>query len=348
MKILILYPATVPQRIEDLYCFSDVLGYYLINELSRHVRVTVREVPRLDADALLAWYEVLDVQGYDAVLALGLRYFSTVDPRIGRSLQARMWPHGFVCQVHDGSRLDNDPVDITFTMKDDSGRYHFGAEANRHVRHHSYNHYVGWAADPDLNRPQQNPSHLRILVDHTNYGPNPTDRTLEVLEDLRAFVRSRVWKPRWKSVQVRRFDSGRIVDVDLDGDITEIQRYDRSATIPFVDITQEHGRAHIFCVTHPESVGLVVLETALAGALPLVPRGFVPEDRLATVRHVVYDQHPNWKRVMDAINPEESRRVALANTWTQVALRIRSEIWIRQRIRQRPILPQDAPEINDD
>jgi len=348
MKILILYPGAPPKTVQELHCFSDVLGFYLIRELRRHTQVTVQEIPRLDNESLIEWYDKLDISEYTAVLALGLRYFSTVDPRIGRNLRARMWPHGFVCQIHDGSRLDNDPVDITFTMKDDSARFHLTSEANRHVRHRGYNHYVGWAADPELNTPQQDPSHLQILVDHTNYGPNPTDRTVEVLNEIRAFVRSRVWKPRWQSVRVRRFDSGRIVDVDLDADHTAIQRYDRSATIPFVDITREHGHAHIFCVTHPESVGLVVLETSLAGALPLVPRGFVPEDRLATVRHVQYDQHPNWKRVMEMIDPVESRRVASANNWNRIALRIRAELWTRQRIRQRPTPPNNSPELTND
>ena len=348
MNILVLYPGSVPQRTNDLSCFSDVLGFYLLRELRRHTQTRILEIPRVDTPQLIAWFDQLDLTGVDAVLALGLRYFSTVDPCIGRALQTRMWPQGFVCQIHDGSRLDNDPVDITFTLKDESQKYHFASPANRYVRHRAYNHPVGWAADPELNTPQQDNRTLRILVDHTNYGSNPLDHTAEILLDIQRFVRGRAWRTKWKSVQVRRFDSGCVVDVDIEHLPTEISRYDRSATMPYVEITKEHGQAHIFCVTHPESVGLVVLETALAGALPVVPKGFVPSDRLATVRHLVYDRHIDWNRVIDMIDPTESRKTALDNNWTNMALRIRSEIWTRQRIRQRPILPHPSPEIDND
>lgn len=335
MKILALYPGTIPRSKSDLRCFSDVLGYYLLNELRRHVRLFPQEIPLLDHQdgSLAQWFQDLDLADYDAVLALGLRYFSTVDPEIGRDLCRRMADQGFVCQIHDGSRLDNDPVDITFTLKNDDRRYDFGTPANRSVRHRAYNEYIGWASDPDVNRPNQSEDILSILVDHTNYGPNPVDRTREVLISIRDFVRSDAWRPYWQDVRVQRFESGRVADVDLDSDFDTISRYDRSATIPFVDITQAHGRAHVFCVTHPESVGMVVLETAMAGALPVVPRGFVPEDRLATVRHLAYDANIDWRQVLEMIDVEQSRAQALENDWARVALRMRDALWTRQRIR---------------
>jgi hypothetical protein len=82
-------------------------------------------------------------------------------------------------------------------------------------------------------------------------------------------------------------------------------------------------------VTHPESVGLVVLETAMAGALPVVPQGFIPADRLATVRHIEWGKNIPWKKVLMTVNPQKSRKTALVNTWDQVALRIRNELLIR-------------------
>ena len=199
------------------------------------------------------------------------------------------------------------------------------------MRHRSYNEYIGWAADPKINSPQQSQDDLRILVDHTNYGDNPTDNTEKILEDIKRFVDSGIWRDRWKSVSVRRFDSGGAVDVDLDN-IGPIERYDRRA-IPFTEICREHGAAHLFCVTHPESVGLVVLETAMAGALSVVPRGFVPRDRLDTVRSIEYNEQIPWDQVLKEIDPEASRNMAIKNSWEVVCKHIRDIIIVRQNIR---------------
>ena len=178
---------------------------------------------------------------------------------------------------------------------------------------------MGWASDPEINRPQQDPRNLRILVDHTNYGDNDVDMTVEVLEQIRRFVDSELWRRDFDSVSVRRFDSGQVVDVDFND--MSIQRYDRTA-IPFTEITQEHCAAHIFCVTHPESVGLVVLETAMAGALPVIPKGFIPKDRLKTIRYAEWEHRINWNYVMSKLDIERSRQVALENTWPAMANRI--------------------------
>lgn len=333
MKILILYPGKIPTSPAQIECFSDVWVYYLLNELRRHLTVDSRMIPsRLDEKEFLKWFEDLDVNDYDAVIALGLRYFSTVPREIGETLLKKLDHRGFLCQIHDGSRLNNDPVDITFTLKDDSDRYPFGADANRYVRHRSYNEYIGWAADHEINAPQQDPENLHILVDHTNYGTNPVDYTEKILKDIKSFIDSGAWKPRWKSVSVRRFDSGGAVDVDFDT-IHDIKKYDRRS-IPFTEICKEHGRAHIFCVTHPESVGLVVLETAMAGALPIVPEGFVPKDRLDTILAIEYQDSIPWAEILEKIDPARSREVALKNSWGNVCKRIRDIIAIRRNIRR--------------
>ena len=333
MKILVLYPGKIPSGPDQIECFSDVWVYYLSTELVRHAQVDLQKIPTVPTDNMLIdWAQDLDVSVYDAVIALGLRYFSTAPKAVGEILRKKLHGKGLLCQIHDGSRLDNDPVDLTFTLKDDSDRYPFGTSANRYVRHRSYNEYIGWAADPEINKPAQDPENLRILVDHTNYGNNPVDHTEKILQDIKDLVDSGVWKDRWKSVSVRRFDSGRVVDVDLN-DISNIQRYDRSS-MPFTEICKEHGAAHVFCVTHPESVGLVVLETAMAGALPVIPQGFVPRDRLETVLAVEYQDSIPWEEVLEKINPAESRRVAIENSWEMVCKRIRDVIKIRQNIRR--------------
>lgn len=332
MKVLIIHTGVMPASPDKISCFTDVWTYYLGTELGKHLQTNIVAIPsRLSEEELETWFADLNVEGYRAVIALGLRYFSTIPRRIGEQLRQRLAPSGFLCQLHDGSRLDNDPVDITFTLKDESDRYPFAAEANRWVRHRSYNAYIGWAADAEVNAPAQDDITLNILVDHTNYGPNPVDHTRDILLDIQQFVQGMTWKKKWGNVSVQRFDSGAVVDVDFDA-IEDIQRYDRTA-IPFTEICQAHGRAHVFCVTHPESVGQVVLETAVAGALAVVPKGFVPSDRLATIRHIEYEGAIPWHLVMSNINPKLSRKVAMDNSWNLVARRIKSELAVRSRIR---------------
>jgi hypothetical protein len=333
MKFLLLYPNWQPKDVDDLKCFSDVWGYYLSKELSNHVDTTHAVIPgRLDEHELHTWFESLDVAGYDAVIALGLRYFSQIAKSTVEQLRKRVYP-GFLCQVYDGSRLDNDGVDITFTLKDESNneKYKPGADANRHVRHRAFNEYVGWAADIDLNVRNQDSEHLRLLVDHTNYAQNPIDRSDDILKQIKQFVDSGIWKEQWKSVTVRRFDSGKVVTVDLDN-LLPVTRYDRTG-IPYRSVCEEHSRAHAFFVTHPESVGLVVLETAVAGALTVTPNGFIPLDRLKTVKHITYGDEIDWNSVLSNINPSACRKFAKTNTWEAVAKRIRDTVGIRRAIR---------------
>jgi len=334
MKFLLLHPNRRPESIDQIQCFSDVWGYYLGNELARHVTVDHLDIPsKINDSALAVWFDNVDIEGYDAVLVLGLRYFSRVSKDIVVSLQRRLYP-GFLCQIYDGSRLDNDGVDITFTVKNDNvnSKYQFGADANRYVRHRAHNEYVGWAADSTLNTPAQQDGILRLLVDHTNYGENPVDRTAEILEQIREFYHSGVWRSQWQSVIVRRFDSGKIVSVDLTRPST-IDRYDRTG-VPYRSVCKEHSQSHVFFVTHPESVGLVVLETAMAGALTVTPDGYIPKDRLATVRHVTYHDRIDWSAVLTNIDINASREIALPNSWESVAKRIRDAVKIRQLIRK--------------
>jgi hypothetical protein len=315
MKILIFCPGKIAKSLDQIGCFTDVLNYYLPKSLATITDTVVMSIPDVDNDQLKEIFSTVEVDKYDAILTLGLRFYSKISPETTAVLRDRFT--GLLCQVHDGSRLDHDPVDITFTFKDDTDR--LSKNASWLARHVKQNEYMGWATDPEVNTPQQDPRDLRILVDHTNYGDNAVDITAKVLTEIQRFVESDIWQYKFDSVSVRRFDSGRIVDVDFNN--LDIKKYDRTA-IPFSKITKEHCAAHIFCVTHPESVGLVVLETAMAGALPVIPKGFIPTDRLKTVRYVEWDQRINWKRILAKLNIDKSRSVALDNTWSAVADRI--------------------------
>jgi hypothetical protein len=316
MKLLILCPGKIPKSVNEIFCFTDVINYYLPPALNANGDCTVLSIPIEDNKKLRDIFSTFPVKDYDAVLTLGLRYYSKISKETTVLIRSRF--SGLFCQVHDGSRLDHDPVDITFTFKNDDQR--LSQNPGWFERHKKRNVYMGWAADPVLNSPRQDPSVLRILVDHTNYGDNEIDKTKEVLDEIKKFVESRSWQPRFQDVSVRRFDSGRVVDVDLED--LSYEKYDRTKTIPLSLISKEHSSAHVFCVTHPESVGLVVLETAMAGAFIVAPEGFIPSDRLATIRHHEWRESIDWNLVLESINIEESRNLALLNSWDNMAKNI--------------------------
>lgn len=318
MNLLILCPGTIPKTLEEIKCFTDVLNYYLPKSLSRvpDISVEVKTIPTVDNEELKQLFSTMDVDNYSAIVTLGLRYYSKISKETTALLRNRF--KGLLCQTYDGSRFDHDPVDITFTFKDDNKR--LGKKSNWYDRHQQFNEYMGWAADPELNVPNQSSTDLRILVDHTNYGDNPVDKTEKVLLEIKKFVESGVWAQNFKSVSVRRFDSGQVVDVDLNN--ISYQRYDRSKTVPISEISKEHSAAHVFCVTHPESVGLVVLETATAGAFIVSPHGFIPADRLETVRYYEWEDSIDWDLVLKSIDPAKSREVALNNSWDNMVKNI--------------------------
>lgn len=315
MKILILCPGKIAKSLDQIGCFTDVLNYYLPKSLSKIADTTIVSIPDVDNNRLKEIFSTVAVDDYDAILTLGLRFYSKISPETTALLRDRFT--GLLCQIHDGSRLDHDPVDITFTFKDDTVR--LSNNPGWLARHKKYNEYMGWATDSDVNTPRQAHRDLRILVDHTNYGDNEVDVTVRVLEQIYRFTESNLWHDRFDSVSIRRFDSGQVVDVDFNN--LNIKKYDRTP-VPFSEITKEHCAAHIFCVTHPESVGLVVLETAMAGALPVIPHGFIPQDRLKTIRYVEWNRRINWKRVLSKLNIDKSRSVALASSWEASAERI--------------------------
>jgi len=317
MKLLVLCPGKIPESVDDIRCFTDVLNYYLPIALSRNIDSDIVKIPsEHNIEELTELFNTIEVEQYSAILTLGLRFYSKIPREVTELLRSRF--KGLFCQIHDGSRMDHDPVDFTFTFKNDNER--MTVNPGWHRRHIRTNIYMGWAADPELNVPRQSKTDLRILVDHTNYGNNDVDLTKHILYKIKDFVESDLWKGKYESVSVRRFDSGKVVDVDFD-EIENITVYDRTA-IPISEISQEHSEAHVFVVTHPESVGLVVLETSMAGALTVTPKHFIPTDRLQTVRHIEWENDIPWEKVLESIDIEKSREVALHNSWDNVSKNI--------------------------
>lgn len=316
MKILFIGDEIQEKR--DIRNFNGVWSYYLLKEM-RNLGVEFGTSPMLSMgretkEQMIAHYKTLDIEQYDHVVALGLRYFDYIYRECGEILRHRV--RGALAQLYDGSLLDRPPVDLTLTFRNDDHLWPIGSPNSRYERHTQHNKYIGWAADSEALTPCQDPDELRILVDHTGFNIKDLDLSLHIMTNIREFVRSGIWMSKFKSVRVRRLIDQSVEECDLENIC--IQPYQRRA-IPYIDACAEYSKAHLFFVTHKESVGLTVLESAMSGALPIVPKGYIPQDRLDTVRHLIFENNIPWKDVINHINVEASRHKALANSWSAVA-----------------------------
>lgn len=324
MRVMLFTPPP-PRRPDDIKSFGAVWAYYLVGELKKlGVDVTIMNSMRhgkLSREELIRYHEELDLSGIDHVLGLGIRYWSFLPPECGLAIRKRLGQHQCLAQVHDASLLDRTPADVTFALKDRSREYPPGSADDAHERYRRHTCLVGWAADSDLCRPNQPGDELRILVDHPTFVYSSTDVTLSVLMNLRELVAKRdLWADRYKSVRIRQFVDGAVVDVDVEGEL-HVTPYTRKG-IPYLAACEEYSQAHIFMVTHSESVGQTVIETATAGALVVAHDKFIAADRLATVRHHEWSRYIRWDRVLNLIDVQASRRLALENSWTGIATRM--------------------------
>ena len=318
MRLMIFHP---PGRgdLSRLKSFGSIWAHYLERELSK---LGVEVVPLkwmrkrgLSDQELIQYHQELDISGVDHILGLGIRYWSFLPAECGRVLRARLGRHQCLAQLHDNSLLDKTPADVTFAH---SSVFPRGSGEDDRQRYERHTCLVGWAADSDLCRPNQPDDELRILVDHSTFAHTSTDVTLSTLLNLRELVQKpELWRDRFKAVRIRQLVDGAVVDVDVTADLT-VRPYNRVG-IPYLEACAEYSKAHIFMVTHAESVGQTVIETATAGALVITHKDLIPHDRLQTVRHHEWSHFIRWNKVLPAIDVEASRNKAMKNSWTRVA-----------------------------
>jgi hypothetical protein len=324
MKVMLFHPPG-SMELSALKSFGMMRAYYLELELRKlGVELVVKNWMRnshLTKEELIRYHETLDITGIDHFIGHGIRYWSFLPIECGQALRARLGRHQCMAQIHDVSLLDKTAADVTFVHRDRSADYQPGRKDGGHERYHRHTCLIGWAADQHLCSPDQPEDELRILIDHPTYTHSSIDVTLSVLLNLRQLVETpELWSNRFKAIKVRQFVDGAIVDVDLMGDLS-VTPYTRKA-IPYVEACKEYSQAHIFLVTHSESLGQSVIEAATAGALVVAPETFIAADRLATIRHHEWSRFIRWDRVLPQIDVQASRAMAVKNSWEDMAKRI--------------------------
>jgi pterin-4a-carbinolamine dehydratase len=313
MKLLVVGP-----DIRDIYRvknFTGVQAFYIARELRRR-GVEMHFVKAKHPDLLK---HLSEINGHDCdhALALGLRWFTHQPAGCATILKTKV--KGGVTQLHDGVVHDYlapwmTNVDCTFMFRDDRERI------RDWIRYCDRYHYIGWAADHDYLYPEQRSDELRILLDHPYYKSGQPDITEAVTKDATMFAHGGEWRHKYKSVRVRRLINGGAEDVTIRDE--PLKMFDR-VHVPFPDICNEYRKTHVYMVTHKESVGLTCLELAMCGALVVAPKGMIYQDRLDTVRHVLYEGvRAPWTQVLDDINIMASAELARAQTWSRVVDRM--------------------------
>ena len=313
MRILIIgTPKVSPDAVK---CYSDMWMYHLCEafrslgvELIFHEPYKPEQEPLEYAKSILA---MLTHQKANAILAPGVRYFTHIPEAIGLFL--RQHSPVLVTQIYDGSLLDNAAVDITFTVRDDTWRFH--NDVSRLARHNANNVHIGWAADPSLFYPEaRRGRQLRIFIDHAAFDVSGYDFSLTIMMNLQKL------KALGVGFQARTLTDEGLVDVDPE-DIV-VRPYHRKS-VPAPVFAAELRQADIFIVTHPESLGLTVLEAAMCGALIIAPPNCIPPDRLALVEHYVMSKSIiDWTQVLNGRDRQAISDRVSECTWSAVASKI--------------------------
>jgi hypothetical protein len=180
-------------------------------------------------------------------------------------------------------------------------------------------HFVGWGADPDLCNilNKKNDKLTRVLIDHSYYADVPyKDYTNKIVDSASNYLKK--GKHKNKIIFKRFISNDGIGLVSKDDNIVEV--FDRSSGLNYVDACKYYSESDIFVVTHAESMGLSVIESAMAGCLILSPLGCIKKVLLNPLLHIEFDINNGipWDRAIGMVNHRKSRNLAIKNTWENV------------------------------
>lgn len=168
---------------------------------------------------------------------------------------------------------------------------------------------LGFAANHERLLPQKQKDTLRILIDHPAYN-----KTHFIKKDKTKFIIKSIFSTKFdKQLIIRRFVNGDIESV-CNKD-TKVELYNRKG-INILNAYDEYNHADIFFVTHPESMGMSVIESAMSGCLIAIPKDYIKSDFLSGINYVEFTDTIDWKLILSKLNAKLSRKLALRKTWT--------------------------------
>lgn len=178
---------------------------------------------------------------------------------------------------------------------------------------------INWAADPLRCFPEQAKDRINVLIDH--------------------------WKPHrgsWGGSKRKKREQSykrmvaaliklKLEGVDLEVNVLNRQppqldllNYDHKLPIctptSWADVVPYYRKAHIFCVTDPEEVGLSVIENAMCGSfIFLMDSGYLPPEFRAKIRNCGASEFPSmyaaFQYAIENIDTSLSRAKAYRYSW---------------------------------
>lgn len=302
------------EKKEDLYNFSHVIAHYLKQELLKDKDIVLKyyKLPSkfhsLTLSQQLEEFKKIDLKGVNHIIGLAVRFFSRVKYDAVNYLASNI--SGLVTQTYERPRSDIKIFTFCFSSLEEKNPYYLR---------------IGWGADPRFCYPQQNPEVLTLLIDHSNRG-NPVDLSEKLSKAVYEFSKdknklanlNKKYNKNFKKIEVLRFSNEEFIEILNENNIQKKvnNTYNLGKRISYPEFSSAYGKAHVFFVTHPESLGLSVLESAMSGALVVSPNSYINKDRLDIVRHIkIKDVNINWDEIFSKINIEESRNKVLDQTW---------------------------------
>lgn len=213
----------------------------------------------------------------------------------------RPFVKGKICEMSDRSPLQS-VGDLFFTMTPENFE-------NKTAR------YIGWAADEELCSIRKESPPL-ILVDHSLYvqGPDFSDVVAKGLSRVRL------------DFHAYQITNSGVRLMPLEGYQPEM--FNRKKQAPYDEICDWYSRASIFIVTHAESLGISVIEAAMAGARILLYPTAIHEPLISPLQHSFYDSGNPISvsnmvtYILRNLNPTEAREKALSCSWKKCVERM--------------------------
>lgn len=181
------------------------------------------------------------------------------------------------------------------------------------------NIFVSVPISHEMLLPEKDPSMLRILIDHGYYGKvmASTDFSEKISRECLDFQKNYTKKP----VLIRRF-SGPTGCETVTEENCNCGPYVRNTSMPYPKACEEYRKCDIFIVTHPESLGLSVFESAASGAYIICPSGHIKSNVLNQVRCTTYKDTVPFEDAIRHIDIQKSMDRLKNYTWKNLANKI--------------------------
>jgi hypothetical protein len=187
--------------------------------------------------------------------------------------------------------------------------------------------FVGWAADPTtcIYNKKPNDRKIRILIDHSYYGNRPYKESSEqIIHSAEKYLQQ---SHKNYDVIFKRFVSEKGIDtIKESGNYFEI--FNRRKGLNHLDACKYYSESDIFVVTHAESMGLSVIESAMAGCLVMSPTHYIKSSLLKPLHHLEFSlkREIPWDKAIKMIDHKKAYTMAKEFNWSKVSSAIAEDL----------------------